>query len=71
MLSSILPEGGNYYNQHHENEDNIELHIIDTGVGMTSEVIGKLFRIDEDISTEGTNNERGTGLGLILCKEFY
>ena len=64
------PEGGTITINYHENEDNIELHIIDTGVGMTSEVIGKLFRIDEDISTEGTNNERGTGLGLILCKEF-
>ena len=64
------PEGGTITINYHENEDNIELHIIDTGVGMTSEVIGKLFRIDEDISTEGTNNEKGTGLGLILCKEF-
>lgn len=37
---------------------------------MTAEIIGKLFKIDEDISTKGTNNEKGTGLGLILCKEF-
>jgi signal transduction histidine kinase len=66
----FTPEGGSITINYHENEDNIELHIIDTGVGMTSEVIGKLFKIDEDISTKGTNNEKGTGLGLILCKEF-
>lgn len=66
----FTPEGGAITINHHENKDSIELHIIDTGVGMNSEVIGKLFRIDEDISTIGTNNEKGTGLGLILCKEF-
>jgi len=66
----FTPVGGTITINYHENEDNIELHIIDTGVGMTSDVIGKLFRIDEDISTKGTNNEKGTGLGLILCKEF-
>ncbi len=66
----FTPEGGTITINYHENEDHIELHIIDTGVGMTSEVIEKLFRIDENISTKGTNNEKGTGLGLILCKEF-
>ena len=34
------------------------------------ENLAKLFRIDENISTEGTARERGTGLGLVLCKEF-
>ncbi len=48
----------------------IRIHITDTGVGMTAEVIDNLFRIDKNISTKGTNNENGTGLGLILCKEF-
>lgn len=52
------------------NENNKELHITDTGVGMSPDVIDKLFCIDEEISTKGTNNEKGTGLGLILCKEF-
>jgi signal transduction histidine kinase len=39
-------------------------------VGINSESIGKLFRIDESYSTVGTQNEKGTGLGLLLCKEF-
>ncbi|MDE5416484.1 membrane-associated sensor domain-containing protein [Labilibaculum sp. DW002] len=51
-------------------ENSIRLIITDTGVGMTAEVIDNLFKIDKGISTEGTNNEIGTGLGLILCKEF-
>ena len=66
----FTPEGGTITISYHENGDSIEIHILDTGVGMTSEVIGKLFRIEKGISTKGTNNEKGTGLGLILCKEF-
>jgi signal transduction histidine kinase len=44
--------------------------VIDNGVGIRPEDIKKLFRIEESISTKGTRNEKGTGLGLILCKEF-
>ena len=66
----FTPAGGTITINYNKNGDNIELHIIDTGVGMTSEVIEKIFRIEESISTKGTNNEKGTGLGLILCKEF-
>ena len=46
------------------------ISVIDNGVGMNEETLGKLFRIEESISTKGTDNERGTGLGLILCREF-
>lgn len=47
-----------------------EISVIDTGVGIAPEKIPYLFRIDKQVSTPGTNNEKGTGLGLILCKEF-
>ena len=42
----------------------------DNGVGIEKDRIGLLFGLDSSISTPGTNKERGTGLGLILCKEF-
>ncbi|MEI8112108.1 MAG: hybrid sensor histidine kinase/response regulator [Bacteroidia bacterium] len=53
-----------------ENPEEITVSIRDSGVGMKKEKLEKLFRIDSDSSTLGTNKEKGTGLGLILCKEF-
>jgi signal transduction histidine kinase len=50
--------------------DSIELVVADSGVGITEENLAKLFRIDAHLTTKGTANEKGTGLGLILCKEF-
>jgi signal transduction histidine kinase len=44
--------------------------VSDNGVGIKQETIEKLFRIDQNSSTMGTQNEKGTGLGLLLCKEF-
>ncbi len=44
--------------------------IKDNGVGIAKEIQPNLFNIAENISTTGTDNETGTGLGLILCKEF-
>jgi signal transduction histidine kinase len=51
-------------------EDFVEVLIVDKGVGMNHESLGKLFRIDTYYSTSGTMGESGTGLGLIICKEF-
>jgi len=51
-------------------EKEIQVSVSDTGVGIKQENIKELFRIDSEFSTQGTNNEKGTGLGLILCKEF-
>ena len=50
--------------------DTIEVIVSDTGLGISQENIEKLFRIDAVHTTAGTANESGSGLGLILCKEF-
>lgn len=46
------------------------IDISDNGIGISEEDVKKLFDIDRETSTHGTENEEGTGLGLILCKEF-
>ncbi|HAN18607.1 MAG: hypothetical protein A2X13_13735 [Bacteroidetes bacterium GWC2_33_15] len=48
----------------------VEISVIDNGIGMKQEDKEKLFRIDVHHTTPGTSDEKGTGLGLILCKEF-
>ncbi len=53
-----------------EKKDFLEISISDTGTGLSEEDIKKLFRIDVHYTTIGTSSEKGTGLGLILCKEF-
>lgn len=52
------------------NPDSVEFSVADSGVGMSKDVLNKIFRIDTKISTKDTNQGTGTGLGLILCKEF-
>jgi two-component system, sensor histidine kinase and response regulator len=51
-------------------DDKAVISVKDTGIGMTKENVDKLFKVNENYKTYGTNNEEGTGLGLILCKEF-
>ncbi len=53
-----------------EQPDHVLIRITDSGVGMKPETLEKLFRIDVSQSTPGTDNEKGTGLGLQLCKEM-
>jgi signal transduction histidine kinase len=48
----------------------VEVSIKDTGIGMSKDIIEKLFRIDEYTCRQGTEGEPSTGLGLILCKDF-
>jgi signal transduction histidine kinase len=48
----------------------LQISVEDNGIGMKEEIISKLFKIDEHVTTKGTDKEKGTGLGLILCKEF-
>ncbi|MGM0621159.1 MAG: ATP-binding protein [Bacteroidota bacterium] len=53
-----------------QKDNRIEISVSDTGVGMNNAKLEKLFSISEKNSQPGTANEKGTGLGLILCKEF-
>jgi len=62
--------GGNIVVSAEQNQNELLVTISDDGVGIKKHNIQKLFRIDESYSTIGTHNEKGTGLGLILCKEF-
>ena len=48
----------------------VSVTVADTGIGIPEDKIPLLFRIDAQFQREGTANEKGTGLGLILCKEF-
>ncbi|WP_291960396.1 tetratricopeptide repeat-containing sensor histidine kinase [Maribacter sp.] len=47
-----------------------EIYVKDNGMGMSEDIISKLFEKDSNHTTYGTNNEKGTGLGLSLCKEM-
>ncbi|MFZ1786092.1 MAG: tetratricopeptide repeat-containing sensor histidine kinase [Ferruginibacter sp.] len=53
-------------------QKNEELHfcVADSGIGISAEDISKLFKVEEDVNTVGQSAEKGTGLGLILCKEL-
>lgn len=51
-------------------QEEIVFSISDTGIGIEPQHINTLFKIDSKLSKKGTDNENGTGLGLILCKEF-
>jgi signal transduction histidine kinase len=46
------------------------ISVKDTGIGISETITGTLFKIGQYYSTSGTENEKGTGLGLIICKEF-
>lgn len=48
----------------------VEIIVKDNGVGISPDTKSKLFNISENISAKGTDEEQGTGLGLIICKEF-
>jgi PAS domain S-box-containing protein len=51
-------------------ENGVEVCVTDSGIGIKENDISKLFNIDNHIQTPGTANENGSGLGLILCREF-
>lgn len=51
-------------------EGQIQITVEDNGIGMDADTRARLFKVDNTHSTIGTNNEKGTGLGLILCRDF-
>jgi len=53
-----------------KNHSKVTISVSDNGVGIEPDTLNKLFEISQKISTDGTENEKGTGLGLLLCKEF-
>jgi PAS domain S-box-containing protein len=53
-----------------EKEEDVVLSIKDSGVGIEKKRQEKLFKFTENQSTHGTAGEKGTGIGLVLCKEF-
>ncbi|MFC2152855.1 sensor histidine kinase, partial [Bacteroidota bacterium] len=48
----------------------VKVSVQDNGIGIPKEDVNKLFKIETSFSTYGTEQEKGTGLGLILCKEL-
>lgn len=62
--------GGEIVISAEEKQSEILVSVKDKGIGIGKDDLGKLFRIEKTYSTTGTNNEKGTGLGLILCKDF-
>jgi signal transduction histidine kinase len=66
----FTPEGGQIEVSAQEIDSQILISVSDTGIGITEEETQNLFRIDSKVKRKGTNNEDGSGLGLILCHEF-
>ncbi len=73
LLSNAIkftPEGGRVYiSARPESEAIVRFSVKDTGVGIGNDRLESIFKIN-NISTQGTNNEKGTSLGLVMCKEF-
>lgn len=62
--------GGSVFINAEESSEGVKVSVQDNGVGISEENIKKLFNVRSNITTRGTEKEKGTGLGLILCKEF-
>ena len=66
----FTPSGGRVEVSAVKREGMLVISVTDTGVGIEPERIGRIFDLSAMETTRGTSNEKGTGLGLILCKEF-
>lgn len=66
----FTPENGLIEISANQIDGHISICVKDSGVGISEEDAQNLFRIDSTVKRKGTNDEDGSGLGLILCKEF-
>ena len=66
----FTPNGGQIELMADDNGEFIKISVKDNGVGIQPDRVESLFHIETKVSTSGTDNEEGNGLGLILCKEF-
>lgn len=66
----FTPEGGVVTLSVTKADHHVTVAIHDTGLGISEKIIQKLFRIESKHSSVGTADEKGTGLGLIICKDF-
>ena len=53
-----------------EDNNNIRISVTDNGIGMTQDQVGRLFQLKTHFTTPGTQKEKGTGLGLLICAEY-
>jgi signal transduction histidine kinase len=60
----------NIYSQKPNEDNSVQIVIQDDGIGMSKDELNKIFRLDYQLIRNGTANEKGTGLGLILSKEL-
>jgi len=63
-------KGSAIYLKAYQTGSNVRVDVIDSGIGIAEESIKNLFAIDKNTIVQGTEGETGTGLGLVLCKEF-
>ncbi len=73
LLSNAIKyshEGGEVKISAKEKNSNLELTVSDNGIGIRKEMISELFKIDTHYTTYGLEEEKGTGLGLVICKEL-
>jgi signal transduction histidine kinase len=52
------------------NKEQVKIHVENSGEGIASEDLEKLFYIERDVSSIGSSKEKGTGIGLVLCREL-
>ncbi|MCX6286103.1 MAG: ATP-binding protein [Bacteroidetes bacterium] len=69
-IKFTFPGGSITINVGHQETGQILVSVKDTGFGMSPNILSNLFKIEKRMVTRGTNNEMGTGLGLILSKDF-